>query len=87
MTDATSATRGNPILAKFRAALTEIYGERLERILLYGSRALGDAKTDSGYDAAVFFKDLSDRWAEADKNSRGNHRHSPETGAVIHAMP
>jgi uncharacterized protein len=43
MTDASPITRDNPILAKFRAALTKMYGDRLERVVLYGSRARGDA--------------------------------------------
>lgn len=39
MTDAIPSPRANPILAKFRAALAEIYSDRLERVVLYGSRA------------------------------------------------
>jgi hypothetical protein len=30
----------DPILARFRAALDEIYGARLERVVLFGSRAV-----------------------------------------------
>ena len=29
----------DPILARFRAALDELYGGRLERVVLFGSRA------------------------------------------------
>ena len=35
------APQNNPILKRFRATLDEIYGERLERVMLYGSRAPG----------------------------------------------
>ncbi len=70
MIDGNALTRDNPILVKFRAALNEMYGERIERALLYGSRARGDASADSDYDVAGFLKDLSDRWAEADKIER-----------------
>jgi len=87
MTDAFAPARDNPILAKFRAALNEMYGERIERVLLYGSRARGDASGDSDYDIAVFLKDLSDRWAEADKIAVATTDILRETGAVIHAMP
>jgi uncharacterized protein len=59
MTDPAAITRANPILAKFHAAVTEVYGDRLERVVLYGSRARGDAKPDSDYDIAVFIKDPS----------------------------
>jgi predicted nucleotidyltransferase len=31
-----------------------IYGDRLARVVLYGSRARGDAHPDSDYDVAVF---------------------------------
>src|SRR5690348_7482002 len=33
-----------PILKGFRVALEEIYDQRLERVVLYGSRARGDAR-------------------------------------------
>lgn len=38
MTD-NPTTRDNPIPAKFRVALDEMYGEKIERVVLYGSRA------------------------------------------------
>jgi uncharacterized protein len=87
MTDDAAAPRDNPILAKFHIALTAMYGERLERAVLYGSRARGDAGADSDYDVAVFLKDLSDRWAEADKIAVAATHILNETGVVIHAMP
>ena len=37
----------DPILKRFRATLDEIYGQRLERVVLYGSRARGDARPES----------------------------------------
>jgi hypothetical protein len=44
---------GNPkadtILTGFPAALGEAYGDRLERVVLYGSRARGDYRPDSDY--------------------------------------
>jgi predicted nucleotidyltransferase len=54
----------HPGLANLRAAVTEIYGERVERIVLFGSRARGDAHGDSDYDVAVFLRDVGDRFAE-----------------------
>ena len=44
----------DPILKRFRAALDEMYGDRLERVVLFGSKARGDAGEDSDYDIAVF---------------------------------
>ena len=75
------------VLTRFRAALNEIYGTRIERVVLFGSRARGDARPDSDYDVAVFLNDLSDRWAEADRIAVTTTDILRETGALIHAMP
>jgi uncharacterized protein len=40
----------DPILKRFRAALDQLYGARIERVVLFGSRARGDATGDSDYD-------------------------------------
>jgi hypothetical protein len=81
------ATVVSPILVKFRAALAAMYGERIERVVLYGSQARGEAQPDSDYDVAIFLKGLSDRWAEADKIALAAANILSETGAFIHAMP
>ena len=60
----------NPILQMFREALDAMYGDRIERVVLYGSQARGDARPDSDYDVAVFLKAFSDRWAELDRLAR-----------------
>ena len=57
-------TISDPILAKFRDAVTQIYGARIERVVLYGSRARGDAKPDSDYDIAVFLEGMASRFEE-----------------------
>jgi predicted nucleotidyltransferase len=36
----------DPILHRFRAALDDLYGNRLDRVVLYGSRARGDYQPD-----------------------------------------
>lgn len=35
-----------------------MYGERLERVVLFGSYARGDAGPDSDYDVAIFAKGM-----------------------------
>ena len=80
-------TRENPSLVKFRAALTGMYGDRLERVVLYGSRARGDAEEGSDYDMAVFLKDLTDRMTESNRIALAASDVLSETGMVIHAMP
>ena len=80
----------NPILAKFRAALQEMYGARLENIVLFGSQARGNAGADSDYDVAVFLNDSEqtfDRWAELDKLAALRVKFLDETGAFFDAMP
>ena len=81
------ATANPLILSKLRAALDTLYGKRIERVVLYGSRARGDARPDSDYDVAVFLEDLDNRWAEADRIALAASHITTETGEVIHAMP
>lgn len=74
-------------LQRFRAALDACYGDRIARVVLYGSRARGDARPDSDYDIAVFLKNLSDRWAEIDRIVAIETEVLEATGAVINALP
>jgi uncharacterized protein len=53
--------------AVFRAALDKAYGGWIERVVLFGSRARGDAGKDSDYDVAVFLRDMADRFAEMNR--------------------
>jgi uncharacterized protein len=77
----------DPILARFRAALDELYGDSLERVVLFGSRARGDAHQDSDYDVAVFLRGLTDRWQEIDRLAAIETDILAETGAFVHSMP
>jgi predicted nucleotidyltransferase len=77
----------DPILARFRAALENLYGDRIERAVLFGSRARGEAHPESDYDVAVFLRDLADRWQEVRRLSAIETDILAETGAFIHAMP
>src|ERR1700677_4944079 len=77
----------DPILTRFRAALDAAYGPRLERAVLYGSRARGDAGPDSDYDIAVFLRDMPDRFAEMDRLADLATDILNDGGPFIHAMP
>ena len=77
----------DPVLKRFRSALDAIYGKRLERVVLFGSRARGDAREDSDYDVAVFMRDLTDRWHEFDRLADLSTEILDETGGFIHAIP
>jgi predicted nucleotidyltransferase len=82
-----SKAPSDPILERFRASLREIYGDRLERAVLFGSRARGDAGPDSDYDVAVFLRDMGDRFAEMDRLADLSTTILDETGGFIHALP
>jgi predicted nucleotidyltransferase len=43
------------VLVRFRNALADVYGSRLDRGVLFGSPARSDARSDSDYDVAVYF--------------------------------
>lgn len=77
----------DPILKRFRAALDALYGDRIERVVLYGSRARGDFHEESDYDIAVFLHDLTDRRKEVHRIVEIETEILMDTGAVISAIP
>jgi predicted nucleotidyltransferase len=77
----------DPVLVRFRAALDALYGDRIERVVLFGSRARGEAREDSDYDVAVFLRDLTDRQRELDRLADLGTDILEETGEFVHAMP
>ena len=84
----TEQPQNNPILKRFCVALTETYGDRLERVVLFGSRARGDAREDSDYDIAVFLHDYTPGTSnELYRLADLSTDLLEETGAFVHAMP
>jgi len=57
------------ILGELRTELRSLYGERLERILLFGSQARGDADLESDIDVLVVLKGDVQPGAEIDRTS------------------
>jgi len=76
-----------PVMKRFRDDLVALYGDRLERVVLYGSRARGDARPDSDYDVAVFLRNFDSRWIEVDRLVPIETDILYDTGAVINALP
>jgi uncharacterized protein len=83
----TTTMIADPVLTRFRTALAELYGDRIERVVLFGSRARGDATPDSDYDVALFLRDLTSRWDEIGRLVDIEMAIRDDTGADIHTMP
>jgi predicted nucleotidyltransferase len=77
----------DPIIVRFRSALDGIFGDRIERMVLFGSRARGDARHDSDYDIAIFLNDFANRRQEVRRLVPLVTDIVEETGAVIHPLP
>ena len=77
----------DPVLIRFRAALEALYGERLERVVLFGSRARGDGQTESDYDIAVFLRDGIELLEESRALAELETDILFDTGAVITTLP
>ena len=54
----------DPIPRRFKAALHALYGDQLARVVLFGSRARGEARPDSDHDIAVFLHTPPDQRLE-----------------------
>jgi predicted nucleotidyltransferase len=77
----------DPIIMRFRSALGGIFGDRIERLVLFGSRARGEARRDSDYDIAIFLNDFADRRQEVRRLVPLVTDIVEETGAVVHPLP
>ena len=85
--ETSSVTISDQVLARMCQDLKAGFGNRIERVVLYGSRARGDADVHSDYDVAVFLRDLHDRWSDIGHLAHIETRLFDDTGALVHAMP
>jgi predicted nucleotidyltransferase len=83
----TTRPTDDPILKRFKTALEEIYGDQIDRMVLFGSRARGDASNDSDYDVAVFLKALPDHRKEMKRLANLRVDFLDETGAFFDTKP
>jgi predicted nucleotidyltransferase len=58
------AALSDPVLARIKDELEALYGSRLKRVLLYGSRARGDHQPDSDYDVLVVIEGPIEGWPD-----------------------
>ena len=77
----------DPVLRQLRAKLDSVYGARVDRVVLFGSRARGEARMDSDYDVAVFLKEPDSFWKESGRLADIGTEILFNTGAVINALP
>jgi predicted nucleotidyltransferase len=77
----------DPILARFRSELANLYGARLGRVVLFGSRARGRARADSDYDVAIFLDPSEGLWRESGRLAEIETDILYDTGAVVNALP
>ena len=75
----------DPVLVLFQKALDEVFGSRIDRVVLFGSLARGDAHPEADNDVAIFLKEPSELWDELGKLSHITTATLNDTGAVISA--
>lgn len=76
----------DPVVNKFSVAIRELFGNRIERMILFGSRARGDATNESDYDIALFLHALTDRWLEGDRIADVELQLLDDTGAFVETL-
>ena len=57
------------IITKTQQGLKKLYGEQLDKIVLFGSQARGDARPDSDIDILIVLKNSFDYSQESDRIS------------------
>jgi predicted nucleotidyltransferase len=67
--------------------LRDLYGNRLRRVVLFGSWARGEAHPESDIDLLVVLDEVRSRWRELDRMSDILWRHSLEHDVVVTEMP
>ena len=75
------------LLAKIKSALQAAHGPRLRGVVLYGSRARGDAQADSDWDVMVLLEGPIQLLKDIEACTEAVYGLVLETGSVIHTMP
>jgi predicted nucleotidyltransferase len=75
------------VLTRLRHRLNRLYGARLARAVLYGSRARGDWNADSDYDVAVFLTEITDWRPDQERLADLRVELFDETGALLDIHP
>ena len=67
--------------------LDDVFGDCIERVVLFGSRTRGETTEDSDYDIAVFLCGFTDRWPKVDRLALIETDLLYDVGSFVHAMP
>lgn len=76
----------DPVLHRLKKELAALYGPRLKRVLLYGSRARGDFQSDSDYDVLVVLTGPIDHRQELKRLSELSHDITWDTAGYGNAI-
>jgi uncharacterized protein len=76
-----------PILRELKAALQELYGERLKGLYLFGSYARGEAREDSDIDVAMVLDDFDSANSEISRTGALVADLSLEHECVVSLIP
>src|SRR5688572_19029717 len=83
---ADSAFDADAIARAVARDLRVLYGERLRRVLLFGSWARGDAHPESDIDLLVVLDEVEDRWREHERINPALNRYSLDNDTVVSAL-
>jgi predicted nucleotidyltransferase len=82
------ATVDPALLKRLRLGVNELYGGRIERVVLFGSRARGDAQEDSDYDVVLFLRGLGPNiWDDLDRIAQVTQPILEESGVIVNVVP
>ena len=75
------------ILEELKTRLTELYGDRLERLVLYGSQARGDAGPDSDIDVLVVLRGEGELKGEHERRIDAMVEWNLKYGILVSPLP
>lgn len=79
--------RNNPLLARCRRVLAELYGDRLAGVVLYGSCARGDEDAESDVDLLVLLDGQFDLFEEIERMVHALYPLELESDRCISVQP
>ena len=76
------------IISRFKSTIQDLYGERLSKLILFGSYAREEAKEDSDIDFLVILKDKNiSAFSEIEKINNRVYNMILESGRIISFIP